>query len=95
MTDEEWDSRLKEIEETAGVKRDAEADGSSGGGDGGDGGGSGSGGDGGAAPTFKPEELAALQNGVTSGSGVGREDAASVVGSLASVFNPPKQPAKT
>lgn len=96
MTDEEWDNRLKEIEETAGVKRDAEADGSSGGGDDGDGGGSGSGGDGGAAPTFKPEELAALQNGVTSGgNSVGREDAASVVGSLATVFNPPKTPAKT
>lgn len=43
LTDEEWDGRLKELEETAGVKRDAADESGEGGGSGGSGSGSGDG----------------------------------------------------
>lgn len=78
LSDEDWENRLKELEEQAGVKRDAKKDG----------GGDPPPGDGDASPTFGTEELA----GLVPGSGAAKPPSAterqSVVGGLAAAFKP-------
>jgi hypothetical protein len=84
LTDEEWDGRLQELEETAGVKRDAAGEDGSGAGSGGSGGSSGDG----VLGTREETARSAAGNGGGGEGGGGGEptDAArrSVVGSLVS-----------
>jgi hypothetical protein len=84
LSDEEWDSALKEREELVGVKRDAEKDGSTNTDDKGGGGGD---------TTFGREELARLGLGGTGDpaqTGPTPQERSQVVGSLAGAFKPPK-----
>jgi len=88
LSDEEWDARLQELEETAGVKRDQAAADGSGGGSGGSGGGSGDG----VLGTREETARSTAGNGGGEGGGSGEpSDAArrSVVGSL--VAGPKKE----
>lgn len=82
LSDDEWDGRLKELEETAGVKRDAEANGGGGGGDDKTNGDKGS--------TFTLEEIASAGSTLNGGGDkptlISREEQSSVVGTLAGLF---------
>lgn len=89
MSEEDWDSRLKEIEETAEVKRDAAKDGDDNDNDDADANAARGG-----SPDFKPEELASL-SGLGSGGGDGSKvptaiERRSVVGQLSDAFAPSK-----
>jgi hypothetical protein len=100
MKDEDWDARLKELEEMAGVARDAKADGTpapanNGGGNGG--GGSEEKDETANGPTFENEEIASFVNGggVQGNSRTGSESIvgtqrSQVVGALASSFKSKK-----
>jgi hypothetical protein len=88
LDDTAWDTRLAEVEELAGVKRDAKAEGGEGGSGSGGGGGEGGGGDSQARDTFTLEQIAQAQ-GLTAGGQpqpVGDAERRSVVGSLAGAF---------
>jgi hypothetical protein len=81
MSEEDWDNRLKELEETAGVTRDAKSDGSP------------ANGDNDGAPTFSLEEIAG--SGMKAGNGdpsvtPSRDQQRTVVGSLVNAFSPKK-----
>lgn len=96
LSDDEWENRLKELEETASVKRDAKPEETASGGGAGGGGagaGAGSGGNGNGSPVFTEEELAKLSlgsNGQPSSTGGDLQDGASrrsVASGLAKAFS--------